>query len=343
MNKNPIGLISTDFHINPNNLESIYDLHVQAINIANLNKTKLHIWLGDIFDSRISQKQSVLNVLTRIIELYDDAGHKIICVVGNHDKSDYDSSESFLDPYKYHPSFDLISQTDYRQLDGLDCYFIPFYNEDIWRDELLSLTPKPGSYLFSHIAITGSVNNDGTKIENPIKVSDFKPFKKVLLGHYHNSQQIGSNIFHLGSIQQNNFGEDDEKGFWLLKEDGSITLIKSEIGKTFEKLVIDLDQISIEEVEKMIVDLKKETPNTKLRVELWGEKATVYAFDKSKFEELGVDVKKKYREIEVLESETSEVKTLTEDDLVQKFQFFCNENSYNYEEGLTILKLAICR
>lgn len=343
MNKKPIVLINTDFHLNPNNQESIYNLHVQAINVANTNGIKNHIWLGDIFDSRVSQKQSVLNTLTKIIELYDEAGHKIYCLVGNHDKTDYNSSESFLDSYKYHPSFDLISETDYRQIVGLNCYFIPFYNDDIWKEELLSLNPQTESYLFSHIAITGSINNDKTTIENSIKSSDFKCFKKVLLGHYHDYQQISSNIFHLGSIQQNNFGEDEEKGFWLLNEDGVVTLVKSEIGKKFNKLIVDLDQTTVKEAEKMIEIFKKENPTTNIRVELWGEKSTVHAFDKSKLEESGISVKKKYREIESIESETSEVKALTNSDLMNKLKIFCEENSYDYEEGLTILKLALCR
>lgn len=343
MSKDPIILITTDFHLNPNNLESIYNLHVQAINIANVNGIKDHIWLGDIFDSRISQKQSVLNMLTQIIELYDEAKHKIYCIPGNHDKVDYSKSESFLDSYKYHPSFDLIIETDYRQIMGVDCYFIPFYTDNLWKEELLLLSPTPGSYLFSHVAITGSVNNDGSKIESSIKASDFKNYKKVLLGHYHNYQQIGSNIFHLGSIQQNNFGEDDEKGFWLMSEDGKITLTQSEVGKKFNKLVVDLDQTTVKEAEKMIEIFKKENPITNLRIELWGEKSTVHAFDKSNLEKLGIDIKKKYREIESIESETSDVKALTDSDLVNKLKFFCEENSYDYEEGLIILKLALCR
>lgn len=57
----------------------------------------------------------------------------------------------------------------------------------------------------------------------------------MYLGHYHDYQQVGSNIFHLGSLQQNNFGEDESKGFWMLYDDCTVELLKSKNGNVFKK------------------------------------------------------------------------------------------------------------
>ena len=122
-----IALLCTDFHLQPNNLSIVFDIHRQAIQVAKDRGIKQHIWLGDIFESRSSQREETLNTLTRIIEMYDEEGHSIICIPGNHDKTDYGSASSFLDSYKYHPSFDLITGIDVREIKGVVHYFIPFF------------------------------------------------------------------------------------------------------------------------------------------------------------------------------------------------------------------------
>lgn len=75
---------------------------------------------------------------------------------------------------------------------------------------------------------------DGTEVKSELKPSMFEMFKKVYLGHYHNYQRVGSNIYHLGSVQQNNFGEDEKKGFWLLDSDLEVDLIPSTKGTVFK-------------------------------------------------------------------------------------------------------------
>lgn len=336
-----IALICTDFHLQVNNLSSVYEILDEALSVAESKGIRQHIWLGDIFDSRVSQRQEVLNVLTSIIELYDERGHHITCIGGNHDKVDYNSEASFLDEYKYHPSFDLITQADFREIQSIPCYFVPFFNEAKWLEEFNKFESiKKGSLLFSHIAVQGSINNDGTKVESSIKPGLFKSFKRVYLGHYHNSQEVGTNVFHLGSLQQNNFGEDPDKGFWLLKENGDVELIHSTCGQQYKKLIIDLDEIDHKKATSMIKKFKEGNPNCRLRVELTGESASVKAFDNTSFP--GIDIKRKYKEVEeeLPEEEVSEVEKASFDDIAKKFKKFCEENEYGYEEGFKILKKA---
>lgn len=151
------------------------------------------------------------------------------------------------------------------------------------------------------------------------------------MGHYHNYQRVGSNIYHLGSVQQNNFGEDEKKGFWLLDSDLEVDLIPSTKGTVFKKLEIDLEETSHKQAVALINKFKKENPTARVRVEVWGEQSSLDAFDKDAFTKEGVDIKKKFKEIEIKEvlAPTVEVKTLEAKDIEDRFSSFCKENGYD--------------
>lgn len=336
-------LISTDFHMTPENVETIKALHLEAIECANKHGIKVHVWLGDVFDSRISQRENVLTALSQIINMYDEAGHKIYCIPGNHDKTNYESENSFLNPYNYHPSFELINIQYSANICGLSCVFLPFFTDDILYDKLKEGI-KGYDLLFGHFAVTGSRNNDGTKVDNRITPSLLKGFRKVFLGHYHNYQEIGSNIVHLGSIQQNNFGEDEEKGFWLLKDDYSVELVKPKSANVFVKLKVDLNEISPKQLKGVIDKFKKNNPNaTQLRVEVEGTTSQVEALETSVYKDMGIDIKKKSKDADTdsMDIETAEVTTLTKDDVMEKFEHFCSEKGYDFESGVEILKKVL--
>ena len=339
----PKIIVSTDWHLKPSNLEEIYKLQEQELREANKLGIKDHVWLGDIFDSRISQREETLNMLTKIIDLYSAFGHNIYCIPGNHDKSNYDSETSFLDAYKYHPNFDLMDQIDYRLINGVNCYFLPFFSNEIWIDEISNQNDRDhvGDILFTHIAFQGSRNNDGSMIESTIKPSMFENWGKVFSGHYHDFQELSENVIHLGSITQNNFGEDEEKGFWIIYDDLSYDLIPSE-GKKYRKLVIDLDHTTFMQASQKIKSFKKLNEDGFIRVEFRGSQDELKAIDKKTYQELGIDVKIKVNELETTEVEQAEeVKALTTSDLAKKFKEFCEQNEYNYDEGYSILKQVL--
>lgn len=338
----PKIIVSTDWHLKPSNLEEIYKLQEQELREANELGVKDHVWLGDIFDSRISQREETLNMLTKIIDLYSAFGHNIYCIPGNHDKSNYDSETSFLDAYKYHPNFDLMDQIDYRLINGVNCYFLPFFSNEIWIDEISNQNDRDHveDILFTHIAFQGSRNNDGSLIESTIKPSMFENWGKVFSGHYHDFQELSENIIHLGSITQNNFGEDEEKGFWVIYDDLSYDLIPSD-GKKYKKLTINMDEMTFKQADKVIKKFKEENNDSFVRVEIKGSEDIIKSIDKKEYQSLGIDVKIKINEIENTESETEEVKALTNTDIVDKFKLFCEQNEYDYKEGVEILKEVI--
>lgn len=338
----PKILVSTDWHLKPSNLEEIYKLQEQEILEAKKLGIVNHVWLGDIFDSRISQREEVLNMLTKIIELYQHYGHCIYCIPGNHDKTSYESETSFLDAFQYHPNFKLITRVDYFTIEKIFCYFIPFFTNEIWVDEFnsVNMNTHANHILFTHLAFEGSKNNDGTLVESSITPSMFKDWGKVFSGHYHDHQELTDNVIHLGSITQNNFGEDENKGFWVIYEDLSYDLIPSD-GKKYRKLVVNLDEMTFKQVDKVIKKFKEENNDSFVRVEIKGSEDAIKSIDKKEYQSLGIDIKTKVNEIENIDGDIEEVRALTTTDIADKFKLFCEQNEYDYDEGIEILKEVI--
>lgn len=336
--KEAIAILSTDKHITPRNLSEMYDLFKQEIILAKERNVSNIIWLGDIFNSRESQRQEVLTFLSNILIDYKNAGLEIYCIPGNHDKTDYNSYDSFLDCFILAPHFHLLKEANSFTLGGVKFDSVPFFNEEKWLEEFNKIPKKEaGQILLSHIAVDGSVNNDGSKVSSEkIKQSMFSHYKSVFLGHYHNAQQVSKNIFHLPSTRQNNFGEDNEKGFTILYNDFSTEFIKSKFIE-FEKFHIDLDNSSVEEAMELAKTIEKE--NVRITFEFSGSDDKLRALDKKFFINLGVSVTTKNKDVEVEDVEyVEEVKKMTDDDIIEHFKRFCEKNNYPFDEGIKYLK-----
>lgn len=347
MKNKPVLCIFTDIHLKASDKrESILTYMQQGIDLCKENNLKDAFCLGDVFDSRVSQRQEVLVTWDQILDLFGQNGIMLHVIRGNHDSTDYRSSESFLTPYKNHPYIDLIDDIGVRNINGITYACIAFYEDDIWIERFEALKEQLADedikkvVLLSHIAITGSVNNDGTKIDSRIKPSMFTVFDKVFLGHYHQWQEPASNVAHLGSLQQNNFGEDEEKGFWLITEDLDYELFKLETAQNFKKLKIDLNETSQKQAMTIIEKFKKDNEGSRLRIELTGDTASIKAFDGSELKKNGIDIKKKFSEVDYEDTEEGEIKTASIEEVKEKFKLFCKENDYEYEEGLKILEMA---
>lgn len=337
MGKEPIAIISTDKHLQESNAVELMNIAEQEIALAKEKGVDIVIWLGDIFDSRLSQRQELLSCLTEMIELYNENEITLICIPGNHDKTDYESDESFLTSYKYHPGFNLFEVPTCIDLCGVECHFLPFYSQDIWLKKFAELpAPKTKrSILFSHTAVQGSINNDGKAVNNKIPLKLFSKYGKVLLGHYHDAQQPGANVFHLPSTRQNNFGEDEEKGFIVLYNDISFDFVKARF-VPYREIKVDVLNTSKEEIAKLA---KTNTDGVNFRITLVGDQQSVKSLNKKVFTENGISVKTKYTDIEVPETEESEVvQELSGTDIKEKFKAFCKEKNYSYEEGYELLK-----
>lgn len=338
MEEKVIAVISTDWHLKVENRREIIDLVSQQVVLARSHGCDHLICLGDVFDSRISQREEVLNTFKMILDMIRHNEMYLYCIPGNHDKTDYTGDRSFLTPFFYHPSLVLFESPTFCMLAGLSVFFMPFYDTDMWVERLnASYDGKRDTVLMSHVAVNGSVNNDGSTVESRITPSFLKErFSRVYLGHYHNAQEVAEGIVHLPSIQQNNFGEDPEKGFALLFDNGDFEFVKSNF-KEYVNVKVDVDIMTKKDIAELLIlnaDGRK-----RVKVEVTGSEARLKTISEELFSEAGIVLKKKRKDLDtdiaMIENATSE---LSKDGVKELFTRFCEEKGYDREKGYEFLK-----
>jgi len=341
--KKPITILSTDWHLKESNIEQIKGLITQKCELAKSLDIDTVFCLGDIFDSRAGQKVSILVAFSEILEIFSNYQIKLWAIPGNHDKQGYLGFESFVDPFKYHPNFKYINRAGGVPIGNIMFQLLPYFKETMWLERFRELEEYVGEFgtddfpgkkhvLLSHIALNGSTNNDGTKVNCNISVSDFKNWDLVLLGHYHDQQQVGVNVFHIPSIQQNNFGENDQKGFTVVYDDCSFELHKSSF-KEYKKVVIDFDNTTKKQLETILKD--QQCVDKFVRLEFVGSSDRLKALNKEELQSLGFNITVKVKEIEdTIEFAEEEIKEHTKESIVEEFKQFCTEKSKDYEIGI---------
>lgn len=339
------AVVLTDTHLNYQNIDTNVSIYKQAIGLAkkhNLNKV-LHA--GDIFDARKGQTDLMLKAFEDILDIFKAHNVTLVAIPGNHDKSDYKSDVSYLDPFKYHPAFDLIRTGGFGEK---GVFMMPYFLEDGTYESHLKLQTEQwrkdiagkNVVLITHIAVNGVKNNDGSQIENNVKPGLFSLFKSVLIGHYHNQSKIGQNIFYIGSAFQHNFGEDNTKGFTLIMEDGSTQFVKADF-KEYKKVVIDIEKTSPKEIELLAEQYANSEDS--IRFVFKGKHEKLQAIDKAKFTKLGIDVKRDSDEIEVgvEEAENDEFVSFDQTSISKEFDEFCEQNNLDKKIGNKYLKQTL--
>lgn len=347
-----LAIISTDWHIDSGNVELSKQLMAQQIQLAKEEKIKKLICLGDIFDAKKAQPEIVLLAFNFILDMVESSGMELYAIAGNHDKVNLYSWESYLEPFANHPAFHLISKNKVIETENNILYFQSYIKEGLWVEELMkfldSLQGAPSKehknlYLFSHQAMNGSRNNDGSKIDSTINQQLLLPFEKCFFGHYHDSQQPLPNAYHLGAWKQKNFGENDKKGFYVLVENDKgildVEFYESDFPKytTLEVEAKDLDSEYISRI------LSQNSNPSNLRLKIIGSTEELKSIPTAKLNEVGIKIKTiDTLEQIVIESNQKIQDYENVDELVKAFKEFCEERNFNYQEGLEYLKPILC-
>ena len=290
MKKKPLFILITDTHLNHKNIELVIDIFRQAIEQAQKLGLKVIYHAGDLFDSRKHQTLATLRAFAEILLMCEEAGIVLRAIPGNHDKPDYFSANSYLDVYERYGSLELVREWASFKEGDYYVHMIPFFDErEVYPHYLSKAAFVKGfkNILITHIAVDGVRNNDGSEIENTFDKKAFKKFEKVLVGHYHNAQEVG-NVAYVGSAYQKDYGEDDDKGMTLVYDDGSLERILLDFPR-FETIKIDLNVVTTEELEKTFKSHEKSEDN--IRFKFSGTKEKLAALDRPKYIKAGIDVK----------------------------------------------------
>ena len=325
MNKTPIAALLTDTHLKEDNIDVNKSIYRQFLNYCNENNIPVCFHAGDIFNSRKALPLNIGIAFNEILDSFIAVDKKLIAIAGNHDKTNYESEESYLDLFQSHPNF-FISR-DYKQIiqSGVVFHLIPFFKEStVYQNylEKVKIVPNSKNILITHVAIDGVMNNDGSVVKNSLSASLFDKFDLTIVGHYHNEQWINDKIWYCGSSIQHNFGEDTDKGMIVIYDDCSVGKIKLDFPE-YHKHKIDLDDID-PDILLELQELKEKGNN--VRLEISGEGEKLKAFDKSIVSDLGIEpILKPCETIKSL----SEAQTTThnKNSLIDAFKEFCKENN----------------
>lgn len=338
-------VLFTDIHLKVNNENQVIEACEEIVDFCVKNDIVRCICLGDVFDSRVAQRQSVLVAWDHCLSRFEEECINLDIIQGNHDMTDYESDKSFLWAYRNRKSTTRIISNPIEDIVEDCCFtFVPFQSDELLIESLKSIQNKKkrdkNRILLGHFSLQGSKNHN-KEVDSNITRDLFDKYDKVILGHFHDYQEFGK-FTHIGSLFQNNFGEEESnKGFWLLDaEDLSLENIPLKSKISYKKIELDVTNMTMKHINKTIEKFKDENPNSMLRVEIIGDTSSVKAFDKTKCQELGIDVKRKYSDVEVDINavETQEIKQLDDKDIEKKFRDFCKDREYNEKEGLEILK-----
>ena len=332
--KKPIAIIWNDVHLKNGNEESVLDAFNYMLVKAKELGIKRTIFAGDLFDSRTMQRLKVLQTFDKMLENLSKAGMSVDLISGNHDKTIYASYDSFLEQYRYHPGVNYYKGITELEYDGIKFTYAPFFSDDMLIPMLEE--SKGGDVLISHFEMQGSTHLGNVVEKSVINEKFLSKWKKVYLGHYHNHHEITKDIVHLPSFIQASFGEDDNKGFSVLYDDLSYSIIKGRF-RRFKKVSINLDTITPSDI-KELLKTHENSPNS-IRFEISGSESKVKAFDVSIFKDTNIDVKKKYEQKFDFEQDEkpSIIEKFDKKSVQDSFEKFCEQKKYNHKEGKTIL------
>lgn len=352
--KKKIGLLLTDIHLSKSNILVVKEVFSTADELCVREGIPYIMLLGDLFESRKSQPQEVLNVFGDILKSLQTP---VVMIPGNHDKVDYTSERSYLDEFEFHPGVTLFSNYMYKVFEDVETplylHFIPFFNEEttysLYLNQCLEVVNDfkeeyPGSIhiLLTHVGVDGVVNNDGEMVHNGLTGKTLAIFDQVLIGHYHNRSEVGQNVLYIGSTHQKNFGEDEYKGFTILYKDGSNEFIKQDFTsyKTFKVDFFLMDSKFVHQLTQEAVQFKALRETNFVRFEFVGSEEALASLDKGSFRSLGFDIKVVSPEITktVEQLKTIDPIKFTKASLRTEFEEFCEEKGLDFEFGKKYLE-----
>lgn len=339
--KHPIALLMNDLHISKDNISEFQKNWDEALDICKNNDIYDIIIGGDVFTARAAQ---TLSVLLAVKKCYLKATKQEIILTiaeGNHDLV----NQELLEGYNH-----IFSP--YKDVDVVDDFKVVRWDDCDYALAVMSYFPEKGSFykrleelkdklksngislsqtiLYIHEEIVGCLGNFDTG--NACEQSWFDGFKSVLVGHIHNRTFIrGTVIEYIGSSRQNGFGEDEEKGYTMLYDDGSYEFIKNEVNTRYKNIEVDYKDLdSVKEMSDKRYKVKLKVHCTDAQTKLVDKKSLLNKVSKVEL------LTEKTKAVEVNDSDIN-VK-FDKSSIISTYVDFCNEKEVDSKLGVEYLK-----
>ncbi|MBF0575532.1 exonuclease SbcCD subunit D [Dysgonomonas sp. GY617] len=340
----PCVLLINDIHVSKDNLSEFSANWNEALSVCKKLDMELIAVGGDLFQSRAAQTLDVLLAVHDALVDADRQGIQVILANGNHDKVNQESVRGYCHVFDSHDNVMLVDESMSICKSDWDyaLHIIPYFPENgSFKDKLDAviqddLVTGRKNYLYIHEGINGALLHASA---NELPISVFSGFDKVFVGHYHNRCTIkGTEIEYTGSSRQHNFGEDEEKGYTVLYNDGSYEFIKNQVNTRYRVIDTDADKVDIH-LSDLLEEIKADG-RYKVKVRVHASTATAPGIDKNILLNAGAT------KVEVITDEPEIIETQS-GSLFEKFDFhniqvnyqeFCRQKDIdNVSLGLTYL------
>ena len=207
----------------PNLLKIKIDNFRKLMCIAQSTK-RIVILPGDVFDNAYPTQEEILSFL-QVLKEFPDV--QVIVITGNHD---YESTElvSFLiieyvvNILKAYPNVSVYSTPKYIKLGNIPTYVCPW--------PYMPNRKKKAHFCIGHHEWKGAKGDNGRILKDGASTSDIGN-DYWLLGHLHRYQEA-DNYTYVGSPLQENFGENEDKGyvtFDLSYKNGVLDVVRNRV------------------------------------------------------------------------------------------------------------------
>lgn len=341
--KNPCALLINDIHVSKDNIPEFQLNWNEALDVCNRHGIEEIIVGGDMWLSRSSQTLSTIMAVRQAILKATKQNIFVVIAEGNHCKVDQEAVEGYSHAF-----------SDYNNVEVIDDYAIYDLSDDVVL-YVMSYFPEKGSFtkryeamlkdgfdttkknlLYIHEGINGGL---AVPSDDELPAQMFKAFDAVLVGHYHNRKKIdGTKIEYIGASRQHNFGEDEEKGYTILYEDGSYEFVKNQVNTRYKVLDIDIADMTEEFMQEL--QQIKQDGRYKVKVRISCKSKEAQTIDKQRLVDSGaskIELVTEQTQVHVTEGQSIS-KKFDKNGIKQEYSDFCeSRNIANVELGLQYL------
>lgn len=329
-NTKPCALLINDVHVSKDNILEFNKNLDEALSVCKSNGIRTLVIGGDLWQSRSSQTlNTLLAVRNALIEAHNN-NIEVVIAEGNHCKVDQESILGYGHVFDQYPGIRVVDTFTALKFGKVNLYVMSYFPESgSFQNKLNELlnsiifSDNNVYILYIHEGINGalSVSSDD---ELPAKI--FQDFDKVLVGHYHNRCVIkNTNIEYIGSSRQHNFGEDEEKGYTILYEDGNTEFIKNEVNIRYKVIEINAKKINDDLIDRLAIIKEDTRYRIKTKINCTGVDAK--KIDRNKLIEAGVSKVEIFAD-EVLTDQCRSASLETKFDkagIKKEYTSFCNQ------------------
>lgn len=345
-NNVPVALLLSDCHCGKETVKDFIINWNEAIAICLSKDIHKILFLGDLVLSRSAQTLDILLAIHDVLLECQKHHIQVIMINGNHCKVNQESPRGYCNIFDSFENVQVINEWDEIKLtDSLGIGMISYFPENgsfIQKLELLEkhifALPYSKRLLMIHQGIRGGLQHS---TENELPANLFSRWDNVLVGHYHDRCRVGNNIEYIGASRQFNFGEDEDKGYTILLEDGSLEFIRNKENIRYRVIDVPIEKVDIHLSDQLEEAKEDGRYRIKVRVHTSSEKAAT--LDKEKLMNSGASkIEIVAQDVQLIEiAESSLFDKFDNKKIKESYEKFCNEKEIDdVELGLMYLAKA---